>query len=87
MTGQEPEDPQAAGDWTPDTSRGLPAGIGSAIGDALPWLEARECEARAVSDAEAWGGRGPSASYAEWAAEGTASAPPGRQPDEPEAGA
>jgi hypothetical protein len=21
----EPEDPQAAGDWTPDTSRGLPA--------------------------------------------------------------
>lgn len=35
-------------------------------------------EARQLADAEAWGGRGPSASYAEWLAEG-------RQP-EPEAG-
>jgi hypothetical protein len=80
----EAEDPQAADDWTPDTSRGLPAEIGSAIGDALPWLEAREREARAASDAEARGGRGPSASYAEWAAEGTT--PAGPQPDGPEAG-
>jgi hypothetical protein len=80
-------DPMAASDWTPDTFRGLPAEIGSAIGDALPWLEAREGEARAASDAEAWGGRGPSASHAEWAAEGTASTPAGPQPDGPEAGA
>ena len=82
----EPEDPQAADDWTPDTSRGLPAETGSAIGDALPWLEAREREARAASDAKARGGRGPSASYAEWAAEGTASTPAGPQPGDPEAG-
>jgi len=82
----EPEDPQAAGDWTPGTSRGLPVEIGSAIGDALPWLEAREREARVASDAEARGGRGPSASYAEWAAEGTAGTPAGPQPDGPEAG-
>jgi hypothetical protein len=27
-------------------------------------------EARQMSDAEAWGGRGPSASYAQWLAEG-----------------
>ena len=27
-------------------------------------------QAQAEADAEAWGGRGPSASYAEWAAEG-----------------
>lgn len=40
----EPEDPQAPGDWRPDTSRGLPVEIGSAIGDARPWLEARERE-------------------------------------------
>ena len=83
----EPEDPQAADDWVPDTARGLQAEAGSAIGGALPWLEAREREARAASDAEAWGGRGPSASCAEWAAEGAPSTPPGRQPDEPEAGA
>jgi len=83
----EPEDPQAAGDWPPDTSQGLPIEIGSAIGDALPWLEAREREARVASDAEAWGGRGPSASYAEWAAEGTTGTPAGPQPDGPEAGA
>jgi hypothetical protein len=38
-----------------------------------------EQEAREAADAEAWGGRGPSGSYAEWLAEG-------RQP-EPEAGA
>ena len=82
----EPEDPQAAGDWTPDTSQGLPVEIGSAIGDALPWLEAREREARVASDAEAWGGRGPSASYAEWAAEGTTGTPARPQPDGPEAG-
>ena len=31
-----------------------------------------EREARRQSDAEAWGGRGPSASYAEWLAEGQA---------------
>ena len=43
----EPEDPQAADDWAPDTSGGLPAEAGSAIGDALPWLEAREAEAGA----------------------------------------
>ena len=43
----EPEDPQAADDWAPNTSRGLPAEAGSAIGDALPWLEAREAEAGA----------------------------------------
>ena len=49
----EPEDPQADGDWTPDTSRGLPVEIGSAIGGALPWLEAREGEDREPGEPEA----------------------------------
>jgi len=43
-------DPQAAGDWTPDTSQGLPAEVGSTIGGALPWLEAPERERAAGTE-------------------------------------
>jgi len=41
MITDKPEDPQAAGDRTPDTSRGLRAEIGSAIGDAADGASGR----------------------------------------------
>jgi hypothetical protein len=36
----------------------------------LPSAPMTAAESEAASDAEAWGGRGPSTSYAEWLAEG-----------------
>ena len=67
------------GPWRPRGSTGARLSVRAAGADmVLETMVALDAEAAEVqADAEAWGGRGPSASHGEWVAEGTAEAHPG----------